>query len=144
MSAKTTGTVSYSNSLLKYVLNNTAYTDLTGTDSLFVALHTASPGVGGNSSTNECGYTGYLRAETTRTDSSAWTVSSNTASPTVSITFPTSSGSPSETASFFSIGLSQVGGSNKMLVFGPIAPPISITSAGITPVLSSASIYTEI
>lgn len=44
-----------------------------GTGSLYLSLHTASPGDTGNQTTNESGYTGYARTAVARTGA-AWTV----------------------------------------------------------------------
>lgn len=54
---------------------------------LYIALHTASPGVGGVQSTNETSYTDYARVAVIRS-SAGWTVSGNQVSNTATILFP--------------------------------------------------------
>ena len=54
------------NDLVDFYFNNTAMPSY-GTN-LYVHLHTADPGEGGTSSTNEAAYTDYARVATTRAD----------------------------------------------------------------------------
>lgn len=103
---------------------------------LYVALHTADPGVGGTQSTNECTYTGYARVAVVRT-SSGWAVTTNSGSPVADITFPNGSGG-SGTATYWSIGMSDTGVAGIILWSGPISPTI-ITGSGVQPSLTTAS-----
>jgi hypothetical protein len=58
------------NDLIKFIFKDTAMPAYGGT--LYIHFHTADPGEGGTSSTNEAAYTGYLRIATTR--GADWTV----------------------------------------------------------------------
>lgn len=67
------------NSLLALLFNATAWADLAENDtsspntSLYLSLHTASPGVGNNQTTNETAYTNYARIAVART-TGGWSV----------------------------------------------------------------------
>lgn len=72
---------SWQNEILSLLFSNTGISlvgDATGLPgstvdgSLYVSLHTADPGAGGNQTTSECAYTGYARVAVSRT--SGWTV----------------------------------------------------------------------
>lgn len=131
--------------LLKLILNATAIANLADNASsspftnIYVALHTASPGVGGTQATNECAYGSYARQAVART-SGGWTVASGSASPVATIAFPACT-SGSETATYFSLG-TVVSGATKLLYFGTVTPNIVI-STGVTPQLTTASTITE-
>lgn len=68
--AKSTDTC---NSILALIFNATAWADIAENDatgpltSLYLALYTADPGVGGDPRTNEATYTGYARKAVART-----------------------------------------------------------------------------
>lgn len=107
---------------------------------MFVALHTADPGVGGSQSTSEVTYTSYARVAVART-TSGWTASSAAStSPVGAITFPAGTGG-SGTATFFSIGM-LTSGAGIILYSGTVTPNI-VTGSGITPSLTTASTVTE-
>ena len=53
---------------------------------LYVSLHTADPGVGGNQTSNECNYTGYGRVLVARSGA-GWTVAGNQVSNAANIVF---------------------------------------------------------
>lgn len=61
------------NSILALIFNATAWADIAENDSsspstnLYISLHTASPGVGNNQTTNETSYTNYVRVAVLRT-----------------------------------------------------------------------------
>lgn len=59
------------NDLVKFYANNVAMPAYGTT--LYMHLHTADPGEGGTSSTNEAAYTGYARVAVTR-DAGGWTI----------------------------------------------------------------------
>lgn len=115
--------------------DNTATAPLT---SLFVALHTADPGVGGTQATSEAAYTGYARVAVAR--GAGWTVTGNSVSPAATIAFPAGTGGTG-TATFFSVGVASTG-ATKILYSGAISPTITL-GAGITPQLTTASAVTE-
>lgn len=135
-----------SNNLLKLVFNATAWANIADNaasspnTNLYVALHTADPGVGGTQSTNEVAYTSYARVAVART-TSGWTASSAAStSPVAAMSFPAGTGG-SGTATFASIGM-LVSGAGIILYSGPITPNI-VTGTGITPQLTTASTITE-
>jgi len=61
------------NSILALIFNATAWADIAEDDTtsplgnLYVSLHTGDPGVGNNQTTNETGYTNYVRVAVART-----------------------------------------------------------------------------
>lgn len=135
----------FCNDLLKLVLQATAIANIADNaassplTNVYASLHTASPGAGGNQTTNECAYTSYARVAIARSGS-GWSVSSNVANPVSAISFPAATGG-TETATYFAIGTAS-SGTGKLLWFGTVTPNISI-STGVTPQLTTASSITE-
>lgn len=135
----------FDNDLLKLIFNATAIANIAdnaGTSpltNLYVSLHTADPGAGGNQATNEATYTGYARVAVART-SGGFTVSGASVSPAANVTFPAGTGG-SGTATFFGIGTAS-SGAGKLLYSGAISPSI-VTGNGITPILTTGSTVTE-
>lgn len=135
----------FENDLLKLIFNATAIANMADNaassplTNLYVALHTADPGEGGDQTTSECAYTSYARVAVART-SGGWTVTANSVSPAANIDFPAATGG-SETATHFSVGAAS-SGAGKILYSGAISPNISISS-GVTPRLTTATAITE-
>jgi hypothetical protein len=131
--------------LLKLIFNATAITSLAinATSSpftnLYVALHTADPGVGGTQSTSEAAYTSYARVAVART-TGGWTVTGQTVNPAAAIVFPAATGG-SETETWFSVG-PVISGATEIYYRGPLSASIVVTS-GVTPQLSTATAITE-
>jgi hypothetical protein len=107
---------------------------------LYVSLHTDSPGIGGNQTTNEATYTNYLRMAVART-AGGWDVSGSSVSPVATISFPQCGGG-TETVTHFAVGTVALPGTGKILYFGTITPNISI-AAGVTPQLTTSSTVVE-
>lgn len=107
--------------------------------SLYVSLHTASPGVGGTQQTNEAAYTSYARVAVVRT-SSGWAISGQTISPVSNIVFPTATGG-SETETYAAVGTAS-SGTGKILHFGALSPTI-VVSSGVTPSITTTSTIVE-
>lgn len=135
-----------SNSVLNLIFNATAWANIADNaavspnTSLYVALHTADPGVTGTQSTSEVTYTGYARVAVLRT-TGGWTASTlASTSPVGNITFPAGTGG-SGTATFASIGM-LASGAGQILYSGPLTPNI-VTGNGVTPQITSASTVTE-
>ncbi len=105
---------------------------------LFISLHTASPGVGGDQTTNEATYTGYTRIPVART-AGGWAVVGNVANPLADITFPICSAG-AETIRFMGIG-SLVSGAGALYWYGGITPNIAV-AVGVTPNLTTATAIT--
>lgn len=138
-------TTTFSNDFLKLIFNGTSIDDLAEDDStspntdLYVSLHTSSPGISGNQTTNECAYTDYERVAVAR-DGTGWTVTANAVSPANPIEFPTATGG-TEVATHFGIG-TDVSGTGKLLWFGSVSPNINISN-GVQPRLTTTSAVTE-
>lgn len=135
-----------SNNLLKLVFNATAWsliadnTATTPLTNLFVALHTADPGVGGSQTTSEVTYTSYARVSVART-TGGWTASTSAStSPVGNISFPAGTGG-SGTATYFSVG-TLTSGAGVILYSGTVTPNI-VLGNGVTPILTTASTITE-
>lgn len=135
----------FDNDLLKLIFNGTSIANIADNAassplaSLFLSLHTADPGAGGNQAASEATYGGYVRMPVTRSPV-GFTVSGNTVTLTSSVVFPVaSSGTESET--FAGVGTTLTGG-GKILYRGPITPPLAITT-GIAPQLTTGTTITE-
>jgi hypothetical protein len=142
MAAKGT---TYAQGLLQLVFNATNIANIADNASsspltnLYVSLHNASPGAGGNQTTNETAYTGYARVAVSRT-SGGWTITSNSVSPTSTIIFGACTAG-TDTLTYYSIGTASTG-TGEILYFGSISPTIAVAS-GVTPELLSSSTLSE-
>jgi hypothetical protein len=145
MAAKVTSTSEYANKLLKLIFNATNYANMADNaasspfTSLYVSLHTSSPGATGNQTTNEAAYGSYARVAVTR-DTGGWTVTGASVSPVANIVFAQAS-SGSETETHFGVGTSSTG-TGHLLYFGTISPNISVTT-GVIPTLTTATFVSE-
>jgi len=106
---------------------------------LYVSLHTADPGEGGNQSTNEVTYGGYARVGNART-SGAFPVTGNAVNLGFNNTFAQAT-SGSMVATHFGIGVA-ASGAGLLLYSGPITPNITIVT-GVQPILTTASNIAE-
>jgi hypothetical protein len=138
----------WENGLLLLLFNNTNFAnvgDATGlrgsttAGSLYVSLHTASPGEAGDQTTNEIAYTSYARVAVARSGS-GWTVTNNSVVPAAAITFPAGTGGTG-TATDFGVGTAS-SGAGVLLYYGTITPSI-VCGNGVTPQLSTATAITE-
>ncbi len=140
MGAKTTAAAT---SLLNHILNNLAWTSIgdapgllpsATTGVLWLGLHTADPGVGGNQTTNELAYTGSGRISVAR-DGTQWSVVGNTATNLALLTFAACAGGGG-TATFVGIGTDAAGAGN-LLYRATITFPVAglLISPGITPLI---------
>lgn len=136
----------WANDFLKLVLNATAIANIADNaatsplTNLYLALHTADPGVGGSQTTSEIGYTGYARAAVARTTSGFTAASGGVSNLASAVNFPAGTGG-SGTATYLSIGTA-ASGAGKILWSGPITPNI-VTGNGITPQITTATSITE-
>lgn len=117
------------------IADNAATSPLTN---LYVALHTADPSAG-TQSTSETTYTGYARVAVART-TGGWTVTGNSVSPAAVITFGTCTAGTA-TLTFFSVGIAS-SGATKILYSGAISPSIAV-AVGTIPQLSTSTAITE-
>lgn len=136
------------NDLLKLIFNNTALPlvgDAAGLQpsgaagSLYFALHTADPGVGGSQNTTEAAYTGYTRTPVARSGA-GFVVTGQSVSPAAVVQFPPGTAG-GELCTFASVGTS-LAGAGKILYRGAITPNVQ-TGNGITPQLPALSAITE-
>lgn len=107
----------FENAWLKLLLQNIAIGGIGDTGgllpsaaagSLFLSLHSASPGEAGSPATNEIGYTGYARVAIPRT-SSDWSVVGNLGSNLNEISFANCAGNPTS-AYYFGLCTAITGG----------------------------------
>lgn len=135
----------FENDLLKLIFNATAITNIADNaassplTNLYVSLHTADPGEGGDQSTSETTYTSYARVAVARSGS-GFTVTNNSVSPAANIDFAAATGGTA-TITHFAIGTAS-SGTGKILYKGTVSPNISV-STGVTPRLTTASTVTE-
>lgn len=118
----------------------------TTVNTLYVALHTTSPGGVGTQSTGEISYTGYQRIAISRSSTSpAWTLSGSaptSASPTSAITFGMMTGGTGGTVVGFSIGAAATGAGD-IYYYGAVEPTINVVT-GLAPQLATATSITEL
>ena len=128
----------FENDLLQLIFNNVDIADIGDASglqnsatagSLYVALHTADPGEGGNATTSESAYGSYARQAVARSVAGR-TVSGNQASNAALIQFPECS-SGSETITHVSITTAS-SGTSKILYSGALNASRSVSS-GIQP-----------
>lgn len=125
----------YENDLMLLIFNATAIANIADNaassplTNLYVSLHTADPGEGGNQTTNECTYGSYARVAVARSGS-GWTVSGNEATNAALVQFPQCS-SGSETATHVGVGTA-ASSTGKMLYSGALSAGLAISS-GIQP-----------
>lgn len=142
MAAKTT---LFDGQLLSLILNGTTIANIAinatsaPITNIYMSLHTASPGVGGNQTTNEAAYTSYARQAIVRT-SSGFLISGATATLVANVNFPAATGG-SETETYIGFGTA-VSGAGELLYFGALSPTIAVSS-GVTPQVTTGTTITE-
>lgn len=134
----------FSNNLLKLVLNATAFANIADNaasspnTNTYVSLHTADP-VAGNQSTSETSYTSYARQAVART-SGGWTITSNVANPVANVVFPVSTGG-TPTITHFGVGKA-ISGATDLWWCGTVTPNI-VVSTSVVQTLTTGSTITE-
>lgn len=123
------------NDICLLLFNATALSWNANTD-LYVSLHTADPGEGGNQQTNEATYTSYARVTVSRSGS-GWTVSSNTATNAALIQFPQATGG-TNTITHVAIGTAS-SGTGQIIAKGALSASLSVSS-GIQPQFSAGEL----
>lgn len=114
--------------ILGLIFNATAISGLADNASaspltnLYVALHTADPGEGGNQATSEVSYTGYARVAVLRSGA-GWTLAGQTISPTAAIEFGEMTAGTAGTAVYASVGTAAAG-AGKVIIRGALSPTI--------------------
>ncbi len=109
--------------------------------SIALSLHTADPADAGTMSTSETVYSSYSRVSIIRTVAGWTTSAAGSTSPQANVDFPLSTGVTTASLTFFCTGKTG-GGAAAILWSGSITPAISITGAGVTPRLTTASTIT--
>jgi hypothetical protein len=137
-------TTTFSNDLVALIFNATAIANIADNAAsspitiLYVSLHTSSPGVGGNQTTNETAYTNYARVAVNR-NSGGWTVASGSAANTALIQFPTC-GASGSTVTHVGIGTAS-SGTGKLLYSGALSASLGV-STNIQPQFSASALTT--
>lgn len=111
--------------------------------SLYLALHTASPGGGGTQATSEAAYTGYSTSgrQAVARSSGGWTCATNVATLAATASFSASTGTPTETETFASVGCA-ASGAGQIISFAALSANIVVNAAGVTPQLTTATTFT--
>lgn len=124
----------FSNDIIALIFNGTTIASLavniTGgaATSLYLALHTADPGVGGSQANNETTYTNYDRVGVSRTAASGWTVAAGVAQNLSLIQFP-QCGSVGATLTHVSVGTAAVTGvAGKVLYAGALNSNLAVAN----------------
>lgn len=136
----------FENDWLKLIFNATAIANIADNaagsplTNLYVSLHTADPGEGGDQTTSETAYTGYARVAVART-SGGWTVTANSVSPVANIDFGECTASAGGAITHFGIGTA-ASGAGKLLYSGTVTPNITM-AVGVIPRLKTTSTITE-
>lgn len=131
----------FGNDLAKLIFQAIAIADIAENDTsgpltnLYISLHTADPGLGGNQQTNEATYGSYARVAVART-AAGFTVTGKVVTLVGDATFPTRT-SGSETLTHAAIGTA-ASGAGKIIAAGALSPTIAV-AAGVTPIVDAAT-----
>ena len=106
--------------------------------SLYISLHTASPGEAGSQTTNEASYTNYARVAVARS-AAGWTVTANEVTNDADITFPQSGSS--QTLTHWGVGTDS-SGAGTLLFHGVLDASMSIVN-NATPVITTLAISAD-
>jgi hypothetical protein len=121
----------FANDFLALVFNGTAIADIAENDTtaplgnLYVSMHTANPGVGGNQSTNEAAYTNYARVAIPRT-AGGWTVAAASAINAALAQFPLC-GVTGANITHVGIGTAATG-AGKLLYLGALTSALAVAN----------------
>lgn len=121
----------FSNDLVALTFNATAIANIADNaassplTSLYLSLHTATPGIGGSQTTNETAYTNYARIAVART-SGGWTVASGAASNAALAQFA-QCGASGATITHVAIGTAS-SGTGKVLYAGALSASLAIAN----------------
>ena len=114
------------NSILDLIFFTTALPNFT--TAINVTLHTTSPGDAGDSTTNEAAYGGYVATGVaTLRNVSDWTVTANSVSNAIAITFPTVTGEPLTDITHVAISGDANAGIAWQVLDAPITPVVGDT-----------------
>lgn len=130
----------FQNANIANVGDGTGLRGSTTPGNLYVALHTASPDVGGSQTANETAYEGYERIAVPRTDTD-WVVDGNEVNPAADVLFGECTDDAGAPLTHWSIGVAASSG-GLVLYFGTLAPNITM-AVGVQPKVKAASSVTE-
>ena len=136
-------TTAFANQVLGLILEGTAIANVADNaasspvDTLYISLHTASPGLTGTQETSETAYSGYQRQSIARS-SAGWTVSSGANTNDSDINFPVCSANPGDDITHVGIGLSS-SGSGTLWLFGALDTSFAM-QVGTTPIFSATEL----
>lgn len=129
-------TTAAATALLNLLLNNIAWPNIgdsagllpSAADGVFeLTGHTATPGVGGNQTTNECTYTSYARVPFTR-DGSGFTVASAAGANALEVLFPKCTDAlHDQTITYLGVGHSHTG-AGTLHMYGALTTPIAVAN----------------
>lgn len=120
------------NAYLALILNGTTFDGIAENDttspntSLYLALHTSDPGVGGTQSTNETAYTNYVRIPVLRTTGGFTAPASSTSSNAALLQFA-QCGVTGATVTHVSLGLLP-SGAGQILYSGPLNSSLAVAN----------------
>jgi hypothetical protein len=129
-------TTSFGTQLLALVLEAAAIANIADNAassplvSLYISLHTASPGIAGSQNTSETAYTGYARVAVARS-AAGWTSALSAAANDGAIDFAICTAAPGAAITHIGIGTAS-SGAGSLLFFGALNSSISM-QVGATP-----------
>lgn len=132
----------FENDLMKLIFNGTAIANIADNaassplTNLYVSLHTADPGEGGDQTSSEATYTSYARVAVSR-DSGGWTVTANEAENAALVQFPQCTGG-SNTITYVGVGTAS-SSTGKLLYSGALSSSLSVSS-GIQPQFAAGAL----
>lgn len=138
----------FANDLLRLIFNGTAIAGLADNatsgalTNLYLSLHTADPGAGGNQSTSEVNYTGYTRLSVARA-AAGFTITGVTMNPTAMMEFGEMTAGTNQTATHMCIGTAATPGTGKVLFRFLLSPSIEC-KLGVTPRLRTTTSLTVV
>jgi len=131
------------NSILALIFNATAWADIAQNDGsgpltdLYLSLHTATPGVGNNQTTNETAYTNYVRIAVERT-TSGWDVPASGATANAALVQFAQCGVTGATITHVAIGTA-ASGAGTVLYAGALSSSLAVAN-GIQPQFAAGAL----
>ena len=131
------------NSILALIFNATAWADIAQNDgsgpltALYLSLHTATPGVGNNQTTNETAYTNYVRIAVERT-TSGWDVPASGATANAALAQFAQCGVTGATITHVAIGTAS-SGAGTVLYAGALSSSLAVAN-GIQPQFAAGAL----
>lgn len=136
------------NAMLELFFQGTAIADIAENDSsspltnLYLALHTADPGLGGTQASSEASYGGYARQAVARSGG-GFTIAGNVVSLNSQVNFPACTDATLQTITHFSIGVAG-SGATPILFYGTVTPNIPVSMGFTAPALKADTAVTSL